>query len=635
MEKRHSPRNQGRIAAPDLGAPSPADGQSSTASFDGFPSLRGESDLERALRDSEQRLHLALEAGRMGTWEWEIASNSVTWSPGLEAIHGLAAGTFPGTFEAFQRDIHPDDLPRVLDSINLALHGDEDHRTEYRIVLPDGTTRWVEGRGRLLRDQSGDPQRMIGICADITDRKQAEEELREKQHAYELVVAGAEAAVWDWDVPAGRVRFSPRWKELRGLSNEELSDRVEEWSERIHPDDYERVTAAVRAHFEGRTPVFAEEYRIRHKDGHWLWILDRGLAGRDAKGRIVRMAGSETDITARKQAEQALRESEERFRMLADNMAQLAWTCDKLGESTWYNKRWLEYTGLSFEEMKGDGWKKVQHPDHLERVVKGVAVARERGEIWEDTFPLRGKDGQYRWFLSRAIPIRDESGEIIHWFGTNTDITQQRQYEEQMRVMMAELNHRVKNTLAVVQAMAAQTARRSADLKSFARRFSERLQSIAKAHSLLTNTEWEGCLLGEIVQSELDSRLSSPEQGSVGGPPIVLPPNQSLAMHLVIHELATNAMKYGALQDERGRIEVFWEETRRKRAPWLRLHWREHCGRRIEPPAETGYGSQLIEQSLEYDLAGEVELRFEAEGLICELAFPLSHEGSRTASSFT
>jgi PAS domain S-box-containing protein len=137
---------------------------------------------------------------------------------------------------------------------------------------------------------------------------------------------------------------------------------------------------------------------------------------------------------------EALRQSEERFRMLADNMSQLAWTCDLLGNVTWYNKRWLDYTGLTFEDMKGWGWGKVQHPDHVDRVVARVKRSSETGEPWEDTFPLRGKDGQYRWFLSRALPMRDEQGNFVQWFGTNTDVTEQVLAEQQVARQAKELS---------------------------------------------------------------------------------------------------------------------------------------------------------------------------------------------------
>lgn len=152
---------------------------------------------------------------------------------------------------------------------------------------------------------------------------------------------------------------------------------------------------------------------------------------------------------------EALRDSEARFRMLADNMAQLAWTCEQLGNVTWYNQRWLDYTGLPFADMQGWDWSKVQHPEHLERVVAGVKRAAETGAPWEDTFPLRGKDGTYRWFLSRAVPIRDDAGAIVCWFGTNTDITELRDAQQALRdadrrkdEFLALLAHELRNPLA-------------------------------------------------------------------------------------------------------------------------------------------------------------------------------------------
>jgi PAS domain S-box-containing protein len=199
-----------------------------------------------------------------------------------------------------------------------------------------------------------------------------------------------------------------------------------------------------------------ETRRVR-KDGSTLDISLTISPVKDASGRIVGASKVARDITGRVQIEQALRDSEQRFRTIADNMSQLAWTCDSLGNATWYNKRWLDYTGLSFEEMRGDGWSKVQHPEHLERVVGSVRRSAESGEPWEDTFPLRGKDGRYRWFLSRAVPIRDEDGRIASWFGTNTDVTEQFEAEEALRAadrrkdeFLATLSHELRNPLASI-----------------------------------------------------------------------------------------------------------------------------------------------------------------------------------------
>ena len=145
------------------------------------------------------------------------------------------------------------------------------------------------------------------------------------------------------------------------------------------------------------------------------------------------------DIAARGLAEDALREGEERFRNLANNISQLAWMADEKGSIFWYNQRWFDYSGTRLEEMAGWGWQKVQHPDHVERVVEKISRCFRNGEVWEDTFPLRGRDGNYRWFLSQAVPIRDSEGRVFRWFGTSTDISESKKSEEHLVKVVGEL----------------------------------------------------------------------------------------------------------------------------------------------------------------------------------------------------
>jgi PAS domain S-box-containing protein len=169
------------------------------------------------------------------------------------------------------------------------------------------------------------------------------------------------------------------------------------------------------------------------------------------------VVSSGVDVTERSRAERGLRESEERFRELANNIDQFAWTCDASGRATWYNDRWYQYTGLTVDQSHGDNWKSAHHPAHLPRVMDKLKRAVATGEAWEDTFPLRGKDGQYRWFLSRAIPIRDQHGHVVRWFGTNTDVTSQRQLQDALEEtdrrkdeFLAMLAHELRNPVAPI-----------------------------------------------------------------------------------------------------------------------------------------------------------------------------------------
>src|ERR1700710_1200779 len=176
------------------------------------------------------------------------------------------------------------------------------------------------------------------------------------------------------------------------------------------------------------------------------------------------------------------------------------------------------------------------------------------GEPWEDTFPIRGKDGEYRWFLSRALAIRGADGRIIRWFGTNTDITERLKADEQRVLLINELNHRVKNTLATVQSLAMQTMRntdRTIDARSL---FESRLMALSRTHDVLTVESWEGAQLREVARRAMEPFASKDDRVSIKGPDVWLPPKQALAISMALHELATNAAKYGALSNEAGKV---------------------------------------------------------------------------------
>jgi len=309
---------------------------------------------------------------------------------------------------------------------------------------------------RLLPYRTHD-NRIEGVVAtfqDITQLKETQEELHLQRTQLSLVADAMPVLLAYVDKNQKYQFANASYEKWFGISVDEVIgkpvwDVVGQEAYEVARDKIEAVLGGEKVAWDGELPYHRGPSRFVHVEY---------IPHLDTQGEVGGFYALIQDISKRHEAETLLHESEARFRDLADNIAQLAWTCDKLCEVTWYNRRWYEYTGQTFEDAKQEGWADVHHPDHVERVHAKLADCAEKECVWEDTFPLRRHDGVYRWFLSRAVPIRDDEGHVIRWFGTNTDITEQMELEQALKEadrrkdeFLAMLAHELRNPLAPIR----------------------------------------------------------------------------------------------------------------------------------------------------------------------------------------
>lgn len=578
--------------------------------------------MARTLRTTEERFRLTVEAALDYAIFFTDQQDRITgWLPGAEAVFGWTEEEAVGQLSGLI--FTPEDRESCQDQLEIETAYKEGVAPNVRWYLRKDSQRvFIEGSTRALRDLDGTLLGFIKIGQDVTERRKAEERLRESEGRLRALVNATSYAVY---------RMSPDWAELRQLNGRGfLADTAALgeawWSEYILPEDQPHVRAAIEEAIRTKE-AFDLEHRVRQADGSTGWTHSRAIPLLDEQGEITEWFGAASDISARKGAEAAFRESEERFRQFAEASSDLIWIRDA-------GSLQLEYLSPAFEaiygqsrqaELSGDTlqrWTDLIHPEDRERTLAGVERIRA-GERAMSAFRIvRVSDGETRWIENTDFPLLDEQGHVQRVAGLAKDVTEARRSAARLEVLVAELQHRTRNLLGVVAAVAAKTLGEGEHVKAY----QARLSALGRAQGLLSQSGSDTVEVGALVWAELaayDDGMRSKVKAD--GPKVMLTSYQVQNFSLAVHELTTNAVKHGALRNGTGQLSVTWTVNKdAEGGRYLVLDWIE-SGVDVQPDKVTrrGYGRQLIEKALSYALRAKTDFVLGEDGVRCRIQLPM------------
>ncbi|MCC2651038.1 MAG: hypothetical protein K0Q60_1193 [Microvirga sp.] len=487
--------------------------------------------------------------------------------------------------------------------------------TLYRNGAPEQV--WMNLDYSPVIDESGQPGGVLAIVVETTSRVAMEAALRESETRLRGVLDGMGESLALLDRDFRIIDMNAEALRLEDRPRDEIIGKTH-WE--AHPEADPALGEMYQHAMATKKPV-----EMRHRyvwpHGRVSWIAMHAYPVGEG------LAVFYGDVTEQVEAEERLRESEERLRLMADAVPQIVWVTDAEGKTEFFNRQWFEYTGstvmpVSAAQVAID----FVHPDDEAVTIEAYGRAQRTGGVFEVEHRIRSKDGEYRWFLVRAEPYRDpRSGEIVRWFGVSIDIHDRRIAQEHQQLLINELNHRVKNTLATVQSVASQTLRNADSTEQAKEALEARLFALSRAHDVLTRENWESADLYDIVEQAVEPYSSRGEDRlHLEGARVRVPPRMALALAMALQELATNAVKYGALSNETGAIKIAWSVQPGGTGPRLHLRWEETGGPAVRRPLRRGFGSRLIERSLSQDLDGTAEISFPASGVVCIVDAPLT-----------
>jgi PAS domain S-box-containing protein len=470
----------------------------------------------------------------------------------------------------------------------------------------------------------------VTLIEDIAERTwiavekaRAEKDASETDARFRMIAESLPALVWIIDLKLELTYTNDRWLSFSGLApSEALGDSWMRW---VHPDDLARVVEDMKTVRENASS-YSTEMRYRSAEGVYRWHMVQAAPMRDADGNLQGWIGTSVDIHDLKETEEALRANQQQLRMALEAAKMGDWSWKANSKRIIMSDRAAEIFGLpSGSSIMRDELHDRIHPADRAHVLGTIQKAFEdRKQYHVEYRIIRAGEGAPAWIAAQGQPIYNADGSIKGTTGVFQDITERKHAEERQQLLIRELHHRVKNTLATVQAIVGSTARTATSIDDFYQGFVGRIVSLARTHNLLTEDLWQKADLHELIQTELGPYEDETRNRIlIEGPPIELPSEAAVPIGMAIHELTTNAAKHGALSTFGGQVEVRWRIDQGGDRPMLHFAWAENGGPRVTTPARQGFGSRLLQRVLTTQLQAQVSMDFQEKGINFRMVMPV------------
>lgn len=384
---------------------------------------------ETRLKESEERLALATIHNGVGIWDLNLQNQTLIWDDSMFALYHLRREDFSGAVDAWEKALHPEDREHGNQALQSAIRGEKPFDTEFRVVWPNGEIHYIKAMAKVFRDQTGQPIRMLGTNIDISQRKQAEDSLRNRKEQLRMVLQGAELGYWDWNMVTGQVERNEQWANMLGYSYEEIQHTTQQWADFVHPDDREMAWQSIYDVICGRHENHKLEYRMLHKDGGIRWILDQAkVMQRNAEGNPVRMSGIHIDITERKQAELQLQLAAKVFQYAREGIT----ITDADGNILAVNDTFTQITGYDRDEALGQNPRILKSDIHPAEFYLAMWESIRSNGFWSGEIWNRRKNGEVYAELLTISAIRDVKEQTQNYLALFTDITSMKEYQQEL-----------------------------------------------------------------------------------------------------------------------------------------------------------------------------------------------------------